>query len=428
MRKSLLAVSSCGLLLAALVTALPAQAALAPTADCRVDAPAPALLTARAGDGTPAYLQWLDTASVRQANVAVQQAAQAALGVPEGKQRIATTLRQGLIGSAIDHNTRTVTLVVTPEARDRVAEVGARISAVPAARDAAAGAPSVKVGCFPADRLIAADELLFGRAWHPDASAATFSYYLDAADSRYRVSFDPAYPEAAQALRDALGEVAEVTLDGAMRTGRLNDGEPHFGGAGLRAGSGATNTCTSGFVARRNSDGRIGGTTAAHCFSNGQSIYSSTQYWGAASGESDYPAYDMMFVSASAEKYDNKIHTDPCCPTERFVTAKRNAVIGDSVCLSGMVTKATCGIAVNSLQGVLCAADGCTYGLMQGNRGGDVIVKPGDSGGPVYIRSGTSNATGLAMIIGCSSSSCTSVLAEHMSVIEAHLGLTVLTS
>ncbi|BCJ77841.1 hypothetical protein CS0771_73850 [Catellatospora sp. IY07-71] len=426
MRKSLLAVAGCGLMLATLVTSLPAQAA-PPIADCRVAAPEPALRAARTADGAPAYLQWLDSAPAQQANLAVQQAAQAAFGIPDGKQRVADTLRRGLVGSAIDHNTRTVTLVVTPEASGRAKELGARIAAAPVARDAAVAATEVKVGCFSADRLIAADELLFARAWHPDAAAATFSYYLDAADSRYRVSFDPAYPEAAQALRDTLGDVAEVTLDGAARTGRLNDGEPHFGGAGLRAGSGATNTCTSGFIARR-SDGRIGGTTAAHCFSNGQSIYSSTQYWGAASGETNYPAYDIMFVSSSAETYDNKIHTDPCCPTERFVTAKRNPVIGDSVCLSGMVTKATCGISVNSLQGVLCAADGCTYGLMQGNRGGDVIVKNGDSGGPVYIRTGTSNATAVAMIIGCSSSSCTSVLAEHLTSIESYLGVSVLTS
>ncbi|GAA1603572.1 hypothetical protein ACFQY4_09185 [Catellatospora bangladeshensis] len=426
MRKSLLAVAGCGLMLATLVTSLPAQAA-PPTADCRVAGPAPALRAARAADGTPAYLQWLDTAPVRQANFAVQRAAQAALGVPDGKQRVSDTLRLGLIGSAIDHNTRTVTVVLTPEAGERAEEVGTRIAAMPSARDTAVAPTEVKVGCFSADRLIAADELLFARAWHPDAAAATFSYYLDAADSRYRVSFDPGYPEAAQALRDALGDVADVTLDGAGRTGRLNDGEPHFGGAGLRAGSGATNTCTSGFIARR-SDGRIGGTTAGHCFSNGQSIYSSTQYWGAASGKTNYPAYDIMFVSSSAETYDNKIHSDPCCPTERFVTAKRNPVIGDSVCLSGMVTKATCGISVNSLQGVLCAADGCTYGLMQGNRGGDVIVKNGDSGGPVYIRTGTSNATAVAMIIGCSSGSCTSVLAEHLSSIESYLGVSVLTS
>ncbi|WP_155373160.1 chymotrypsin family serine protease [Catellatospora vulcania] len=433
MRKSSSIVASCGLLLATLVASLPAQAAPDLTVDCQVATPAAGLGAGLTADRAPAYGQWLDTESGRRANEAVQLAARQALGVTGGKERIADQVRRGYIGTALDHNTQTVTIVVTPEQRTRGAVLDNSLAAASPAADGTTGIKSaVKVGCFSAERLAAADELLTGRAWHPDAARATFSYSLRAADSRYQVTFDPRYPAAAQALRDALGEVAEVTLGATARTGRLNDGEAHFGGAGVRVNSGATNTCTTAFVAKRKSvtgDTAVysGGISAGHCFANGNKIYSSTQYWGAASRESDYPAYDMIFVGSSAETYDNVIHTDPCCPTQRNITAKRNPLVGDVVCLSGMATKATCGITVFSLNTAICDDAGCTYGLMEGGRGGDVIVRTGDSGGPVYIRSGTSNAIALGMIIGCTSE-CRGVVAEQLTNIESHLNATILTS
>ncbi|WP_144121489.1 hypothetical protein [Catellatospora sichuanensis] len=433
MRKTSSIVAGCGLMLATLVTSLPAQAVPALTVDCKVAAPPAGLAASLTADRAPAYGQWLDTEPARQANHAVQQAARQALGVTGGKERIADQVRRGYIGTAIDHNTQTVTIVVTPEQRTRAATLDSGLSTAALAADGATGIKTaVKVGCFSADRLAAADELLAGRAWHPDAARATFSYSLRAADSRYQVTFDPRYPAAAQALRDALGEVADVTIDTAARTGRLNDGEAHFGGAGVRVNSGATNTCTTAFVARRKSvtgDTAVysGGISAGHCFGNGQNIYSSTQYWGTGSRKKDYPAYDMLFVGSAAETYDNVIHTDPCCPTQRNITAKRNPLVGDVVCLSGMVTKATCGVTVIGLNAMICDAEGCTGGLMEGGRNGDIIVRTGDSGGPVYIRSGASNAIALGMIVGCTSG-CRGVVAEQLTNIESHLNATILTS
>ena len=97
------------------------------------------------------------------------------------------------------------------------------------------------------------------------------------------------------------------TVGEAARSGRLDDGEAHYGGAGVRAGSGGINT------------------------------------------------------------------------NSRNIPSKRNPVVGDSVCLTGMITRVT--------------------GLMQARRANDVTVRGGDSGGPVHIRSGTANAVALGMII-----------------------------
>jgi hypothetical protein len=434
MRKSSSIVASCGLMLATIATAMPAHAGPPFVPDCLVAmaTPVSGLGTTLTDDGAPAYAQWLDTEPVREANRAVQSAAHQALGATAGKERIADQVRRGYVGIAIDHNTHTVTVVVTPEQRARTASLAASLGSTLARYHVPGMKAAVKVGCFTGARLAAAADLLSARDWHPDAAQARFSYSLRAADSRYQVAFDPRFPEAAQALRDALGDVAEVTLDEAPRTSRLNDGEPHFGGAGVRAGSGSTNTCTTAFVARRLSvsgDTAVynGGISAGHCFGNGTKVYSSTQYWGTASRESEYPTYDMIFVGSSAETYDNAIHTDPCCPTRRYITGKRNPLVGDVVCLSGMTTKATCGVTVISLNAVICDSNGCTPGLMEGGRNGDIIVRAGDSGGPVYLRSGTSNAIALGMIVGCTSG-CRGVVAEQLSNIESHLNATILTS
>ncbi|HEY3007216.1 MAG TPA: hypothetical protein VGJ63_04010 [Micromonosporaceae bacterium] len=220
-----------------------------------------------------------------------------------------------------------------------------------------------------------------------------------------------------------------VALGGASRTGRLDDGEPHYGGAGVRVGSGSSssNTCTTGFVVVRSSDGRRGGVSAGHCFANGQQIYSGPQFWGQASGEAGFPTYDQIGIFSAAETYANKLHVDPCCPSVRTVTGRANPTINLTVCQSGMVTRAICGIRITSTSGQFCDADGCTTQLMVGSRNGDTIVRGGDSGGPVYTRPGSSTATIRGMVIAYGDFGAT-MYAEQVSYIEGHLGVRVATS
>jgi hypothetical protein len=432
-RTSLAAASTAVLLLAILASSPPAYAAPSPSPDrsCAVAPPDTARLgTALTPDGGPAYARWLEVDANRRANLAIQQATHATFGITDDKVSVVDIVRRGIIGSTADHNTQTVVVVVTPEYRAQAGTLEGQLIDARASVSLASLKVMVKVGCYSAERLAAAGDLLRGRSWHPDAVQASFGYWLDAADSRFHISFDPRYPEAAAALREQLGGVAVVTLDGGDRTGRLDDGRPHYGGAGVGVGTN-NNDCTTGFVVRRNSDGLRGGVSAGHCFNNGQGIYSSTKYWGNAWGEYGYPTWDMIGVAAASETYQNRIHVDPCCPTTRWVTAKRNPVDNDVVCLSGMVTRAICGIRVIDDNGEACHVEGCTPGVMVGERNGDVIIRGGDSGGPVYIRSGSQNAIVLGVIICCQNiftGTGTTVYAEKVGTVEAHLGVTVVTS
>lgn len=108
------------------------------------------------------------------------------------------------------------------------------------------------------------------------------------------------------------------------------------------------------------------------------------------------------------------------------MTGKGNPAVGNSVCLSGMVTRAVCGIIVRRLDAQLCDASGCTTSLIYSTKPGAVIRGPGDSGGPMYTRPTTSTATIRGMHIGGARTD--ESYAEKISFIESHLGVTVATS
>jgi hypothetical protein len=351
-------------------------------------------------------------------NRAVNDEVEATFGAGAVKERIADQLRRGLIGVVADPITGASTVVATPEFLSR--------------RSADHGLATAKliVGCHSAASLIAADDVLFSRTWHPQAARASFSFSLHANDSRFHVSFDTRFAEAAAALQAALGDRAVVTVAETGRTGRLNDGEPHFGGAGIRNGyhsSLYSNTCTSGFTVRRNADGQRGAFSAGHCFANGNLIHSSSQLYGEAWGKFNFPAYDMIGIKSWSETYDNVIHTDSCCPVKRDVIGRDPAVVGDLVCFSGMVTRALCSIQVTAINGYFCDQYGCTGGLIEGIRGGGVIVRAGDSGAPIYTRYGSNAALATGMVIAAAGNG-TIAYGEHIGVIESYFNVSVLTS
>jgi hypothetical protein len=392
---------------------------------------------ARDAEGVYAYQHWLTTAPAQAARQMEQRTVDAALRIPaKPKVRSSDLLSRGLVGYTVDHANQSLVAVVTSDFTGATALAAELKRAQASLLGSFSAAPVLRVqaGCFTATSLIDAERVLFGRAWHPDAAKAAFSAWLNPADSRFHVTVDYHYPQVAQALADALGDRVAVELGEAARAGRLNDGNPHYGGSGIRVGYSSntdSNTCTSGFEIRRNANGKLGMTAAGHCFANSDSIYSSTQYYGSAWDKFSFPSLDAMTVISTSETYDNVIHTEPCSPCTRTVTAKGTAGAGGYVCLSGMVTQAICSVYVESTSASICDSYGCTYGLMQGYRNGDTIVRPGDSGGPVYARTGTASATALASIVGgvgSRTSTSTRVLAEHVTSIEDLLDVTVLTS
>lgn len=344
----------------------------------------------------------------------------------------AEALASGFIGLAADHAAQTVNVVVDSTMVD-VGELASLATA--AVSDPATKTPAFKVlvraGCFSATDLAEARSFLDKLT--VSASAPEWSYYLDAHDSTYHVAISPDAAEAAAVITGGLGDRATVEFEELSLAGRLNDGQPHWGGAGIRPGSEDGNICTSAFTVFLPSGNR-GSVTAAHCFAdglgiNGRNVYSGNQdYGGQTAGASDYPSYDMVRINNGGHTWDNKIHVDPCCPSVRTVVGSGNPPTSiDYICVSGMTSRALCGLEILQRDGVFLGR----VHMISARRGGDIVVRGGDSWGPMYNRSGDNNAIARGMIIGGSNclpnppTRCPVVWGHRISAVTGHLNVTV---
>ena len=269
-----------------------------------------------------------------------------------------------------------------------------------------------------------------------DSLPTGWGFYLNPHDSTYHVWIDPEDSDAAAKIQNELGDLASIEFANGSRLDRDNDGQPHWGGAAIHPGNLDFNNCTSAFVVFL-PNGNRGAVTAGHCFKdtgnhdlNGRNVKSGNQdYGGETAGGSDYPNYDMVRIGNGGNTWDNKIHVDPCCPSVRTVVATGNPDVGDPICVSGMTSLAMCGLEVKATDTTFCDNVGCSLHQIRATRSGDVVVRRGDSGGPMYNRFGDTDAAARGLIIAGSNCNnqggCTSVFAHRISSVTGHLDVTV---
>lgn len=333
-------------------------------------------------------------------------------------------LRNGLIGAVLDQTNQTMVVVVDPALVDSTeTQQNLRAASTQAASrstlgEAAEVAVTVKPACRSASELAAVRQALQDRDWHPDAANATYSSYVDASDSTVHINLAPRDEALAAVLEQKFGDAVTVEISNVARASRWTDAEPHYGASAI--GTYNYRYCSSAFTLWYG--GYLAQATAGHCFANSTNVYSGTEFVGVAGGRYDYPAYDMMRITAPSESFDNWIYTDPRS-ISREVLYKANPYVGGYVCQGGYSTRALCGFQVNSLAASLCDADGCTVGLMSANRAGE-SVRYGDSGGPVYAEHGANAADVRGMVIGFGNGGST-MYAEKISIVESHLGMTL---
>jgi hypothetical protein len=351
--------------------------------------------------------------------------------------------RDRVLGVVPDHVAQEIVLVVDePDAADLViADLQASHLELPIRTQPA---------CHPGSELRAVQAAFESRVW-PEGTPA-FASHLDVALGRYVMTLDsgslPAdYPNAsldtppdpeigraelalsassparavARDISSKFGALVDVRWGRAGARSRLNDGQPHFGAAGI--GSANSNFCTAGFVVKRN--GALGAVTAGHCFpQNGTAITSGTQTYGVSAGLAPTPTFDMTRIDPSGQQFSATIHTDPGAPVKRTQVAKKDPVFLDLVCVSGSVTGAKCAIEVlDSTCSIFNPGIGTTSGLTRGVRQGVTIGQDGDSGAPVYKQSGSTGA----IIIGMESGGANfdEICFHTVSAIEQQLGVTV---
>jgi len=213
-----------------------------------------------------------------------------------------------------------------------------------------------------------------------------------------------------------------------MANDRFNDTSPHFGGAFITSTLG---TCTAGFSVF-DQNGFPGSVTAGHCGPDGTNYSApSTGFYGQIRGQILNGIADMARLESVFQPvtYAPIIHTGPSAPTTRTVKGKADPDADDLVCVSGAITEAKCDLRVLPGKHSLCyftpVGPACTHGLTIAERLNATVVTRGDSGGPVYTRSGATGAIINGMIIGQSGDH--HVYFHTVSEIESRLGVRVMT-
>lgn len=334
-------------------------------------------------------------------------------------------LSQGVIGVVGSASTG-YKVVVNGSVLDSRRYEAAMARNVPAAGKQMVG---IERSCRTAREIADAWNSVGARSWSGDAPRTTFAADLDPVSEDVVVEYDKATTSAAslEGLRGLSGvRLVESSL---ARTSRLNDTPKggHWGGARITS---ALKNCTAGFSVVRRSNGQRGSVTAGHCGGVGTLWKSGSHYYGTTSVRTNYPDYDQALLTGST--YGAKIWTDGPGDTANTRTVKGGGDpgVGTVVCQSGSFSSSLCGITVRSTSAKYCDTDGCTTYVIRATRGGQIAIIGGDSGGPVYTRSGSTGATirGITFAgAGCASSRCTTLYAERYASITGHLGVTALT-
>lgn len=303
----------------------------------------------------------------------------------------------------------------------------------------------VQPACHSVQDLKQAGEVLAARNWGENAAQQTFGAVLDPGRGAWVAMLEPSSdpearfslpPEAirslvpdrkaslsAASLSAKLGDKVVIEWGAPQRSGRLNDSQRHFGGAGISEANKALN-CTAGFVVRR--AGLLGAVTAAHCFQNGVTVFSGPFKYGKTAGRPAVVDFDMMRIDPDGQLYTNVIHTGPSAPVTRNQIGKADPPVGSVVCVSGAVTGAKCGATVFSTNEKFCDGSGCSLNLVAARRAGVVLATSGDSGAPVYTRANATDAFINGMFVA--SKPLGIILFHKVSDIEARLGVRVATS
>ncbi|MER6425985.1 hypothetical protein ABT254_45670, partial [Streptomyces sp. NPDC001137] len=193
-----------------------------------------------------------------------------------------------------------------------------------------------------------------------------------------------------------------------LQSTRFNDTSPFSGGASITNGGA---TCTSGFAVHnrtRASDQYM--VTAAHCFPNGNVVWSG-RVGGPTLGVVRFRFNDNDFELIGNGSYTHNIYTGGThdSTATHFIYTTRTARVGVKVCVSGQTTFNHCGHKITNDRFSISSPNSA-FGISNGNgflfaRGGTnnpcycngQMTTHGDSGAPIYEPDTTDSG---AMLVG----------------------------
>ena len=180
---------------------------------------------------------------------------------------------------------------------------------------------------------------------------------------------------------------------------RFNDYSPWYGGDRIHSSTGG---CSTGFAAQYN--GAPAMLTAAHCggvgttFSNGPRNNNTFNVMGNSVYSNAGTDVGAIGVTG-ASRYINV--GSALSPTQLYVGSWSSPIVGQYLCQSGSYTGETCGLRVVDTAQNVCRSwflwwctswQGPLADVINSAGSGSYAAGHGDSGGPVYLRSGTSGS------------------------------------
>ena len=236
---------------------------------------------------------------------------------------------------------------------------------------------------------ISGDQIILGANL---ANAASASSTAVAARGRAKASIaaDTALPVA---IEDAPAPAV---------TSRADDTPPYWGGANVKT---PTGSCTSGFAVRTPSGSGL--LTAGHCGYNGFVFYNGNWTGVVGTGQQKRTAHDWMLIGTYDNYVDSVIYTgggslNGRAQSTRSVVGWTSASPQQWLCHSGAVGGEECSFYVQpNFQYGYCSDGACFNDLVTARKVSWALsVYPGDSGGPVYLPSGSNGALAVGVTQG----------------------------
>jgi hypothetical protein len=326
---------------------------------------------------------------------------------------VAERHREQLLGVTRDNGSRELLVVIDPGAgSESVDRLVSELDDLDLSLDVV-----IRSGCHGVDDLRQVQDSLD----HTGDRDLVFAHALDPARGAVSVmTNDARFAETLSARYGDLVDVAVTDQLSRLIGGRDNDGIPHYGDADI-------GPCSSNFSFSHPMFYRVTA-TAGHC-GNG-TFYSGSNLVGSTL-DRRFPNPDMQLLWSLYHDYTNRIYVDPCCPSVRTVIGQSTPGVNQFVCVGGAESLSQCGAEVINTNAQFCDSDGCTNNLTQVFRlGNPAIAIPGDSGGVVYQRSGSSGALASGLIVAGGGPVYGGWTEWHHTIpqIQATFGVTLVTS
>lgn len=344
---------------------------------------------------------------------------------------LVSTHPETVLGVLQDHERRRLILRYSP---DTTASKLSQLRQETAQASAGTVAVVLEPACYSRSDIEEARVVVESRSWVTSNEPAAASWFYRAEDGRLVVELGQSLESDGDRLQATLGNVVDVVIqaDGSNGRASCNGWSTDLRCAGMPAYTWELGNCTTGFTIAKGT--RNYGSAAGHCVSGLNKTLSTTSgSYGSSVLRYDPDPDFALFSGASYGAYIDTEDPDGWGADDAYYRRVTSKVRTGAVnfCLAGKSSGTYCGVEAEASNATYCddflKSWTCTYHLYRVRSiYGHTIVGPGDSGGPGYGRTGSSDASARGMIVAYASSGKLGYL-HNIGTVENASGGSILT-